>query len=67
MNAEDFIIKHIRNQLIQGGADMVSVNQATEMCLQEYRRRSTFKPDVMTYLLDKAKKFVSRQKKRQKG
>ncbi|WP_192894935.1 hypothetical protein [Rodentibacter pneumotropicus] len=46
---------------------MVSVNQATEMCLQEYRRRSTFKPDVMTYLLDKAKKFVSRQKKRQKG
>nr|DAN54873.1 MAG TPA: hypothetical protein [Caudoviricetes sp.] len=28
------------------------------MCLKEYRQRSSFKPDVMTYLLDKVKRFV---------
>ncbi|WP_077493450.1 hypothetical protein [Rodentibacter mrazii] len=46
---------------------MVSVNQATEMCLQEYRCRSTFKPDVMTYLLDKAKRFIGNKNRRNKA
>ncbi|OOF39074.1 hypothetical protein BKK47_07605 [Rodentibacter mrazii] len=46
---------------------MVSVNQATEMCLQAYRSRSSFKPDVMTYLLDKAKRFIGNKNRRNKA
>lgn len=40
------------------GGDVASINGAVAMCLKEYRQRSSFKPDVMTYLLDKAKRFV---------
>lgn len=58
MHAEEFIEKQLRQTLIQGGADLASINSAVEMCLKEYRQRSSFKPDVMTYLLDKAKRFV---------
>lgn len=59
MHAEEFIEKQLRQALIQrGGADLASINSAVEMCLKEYRQRSSFKPDVMTYLLDKAKRFV---------
>lgn len=56
MHAEEFIEKQLRQTLIQ--ADLASINVAVEMCLKEYRQRSSFKPDVMTYLLDKAKRFV---------
>ena len=57
MHAEEFIEKQLRQILTQGG-DLASINDAVEMCLKEYRQRSSFKPDVMTYLLDKAKRFV---------
>ena len=57
MHAEEFIEKQLHQTLIQE-ADLASINYAVEMCLKEYRQRSSFKPDVMTYLLDKAKRFV---------
>ncbi|MBN6075768.1 hypothetical protein HYE60_11040 [Aggregatibacter actinomycetemcomitans] len=66
MNAEDFIAKQIRQSLIQGGVDALSANRAVDMCLREYRQRSSFKPDVMTYLLDKAKRFVKTSSKKGK-
>lgn len=59
MHAEEFIEKQLRQTLIhQGGADLALINGAVKMCLKEYRQRSSFKPDVMTYLLDKVKRFV---------
>ncbi|HEH9767214.1 TPA: hypothetical protein SIC71_002332, partial [Pasteurella multocida] len=50
MNAEDFIRKELKAALTQGGADMAMINNTVEMCILEYRQRSSFKPDVMTYL-----------------
>lgn len=58
MDAEKFIEKQLRQALVQMGVDLASINGAVEMCLKEYRQRSSFKPNVMTYLLDKAKRFV---------
>ncbi|ATF73923.1 hypothetical protein [Pasteurella multocida] len=66
MNAEDFIRKELKAALTQGGADMAMINNAVEMCILEYRQRSSFKPDVMTYLLDKAKKLARKTKKKGK-
>ncbi|HEH9694938.1 hypothetical protein M8868_11450 [Pasteurella multocida] len=63
MNAEDFIRKELKAALTQGGADMAMINNTVEMCILEYRQRSSFKPDVMTYLLDKAKKLARKKKK----
>ena len=66
MDAEKFIEKQLRQALVQGGADIASINGAVVMCLKEYRQRSSFKPDVMTYLLDKAKRFVKTSSKKGK-
>lgn len=57
MHAEEFIEKQLRQTLIQGGQILRQL-MAQWRCLKEYRQRSSFKPDVMTYLLDKAKRFV---------
>ncbi|WP_409138907.1 hypothetical protein [Pasteurella multocida] len=42
---------------------MITANEIISTCIQEYRQRSSFKPDVMTYLLDKAKKLARKKKK----
>ena len=65
MDAEKFIEKQLRQALVQGG-DAASIDGAVAMCLKEYRQRSSFKPDVMTYLLDKAKRFVKTSSKKGK-
>ncbi len=66
MNAEDFIRKELKAALTRGGADMARINNTVEMCILEYRQRSSFKPDVMMYLLDKAKKLARKTKKKGK-
>ncbi|MBR8514964.1 hypothetical protein [Pasteurella multocida] len=63
MNTEEFITKQLRNFLSQGGVDVITANEIISTCIQEYRQRSSFKPDVMTYLLDKAKKLARKKKK----
>ncbi|UEC23815.1 hypothetical protein [Pasteurella canis] len=66
MNTEEFITKQLRNFLSQGGVDVITANEIISTCIQEYRQRSSFKPDVMTYLLDKAKKLARKTKKKGK-
>ncbi|HHW7450649.1 hypothetical protein IXK22_12340 [Pasteurella multocida] len=63
MNTEEFITKQLRNFLLQGGVDVITANEIISTCIQEYRQRSSFKPDVMTYLLDKAKRLARKKKK----
>ncbi|HHW7447894.1 TPA: hypothetical protein ACU16Q_002166 [Pasteurella multocida] len=63
MNTEEFITKQLRNFLSQGGVDVITANEIISTCIQEYRQRSSFKPDVMTYLLDKAKRLARKKKK----
>ncbi|WP_170388578.1 hypothetical protein [Pasteurella multocida] len=48
MNTEEFITKQLRNFLSQGGVDVITANEIISTCIQEYRQRSSFKPDVMT-------------------
>ena len=66
MDAEKFIEKQLRQALVQDGVNIASINGAVAMYLKEYRQRSSFKPDVMTYLLDKAKRFVKTSSKKGK-
>lgn len=53
--------KHLlaNNQKTRG---KFGIDEVVDICLKEYRERSSFKPDVMTFLLKKAEKLYQIKK-----
>lgn len=65
MKVEDFIAQNIKKHLLANNEKTQGkfcIDEVVDICLKEYRQRSSFKPDVMTFLLKKAEKLYQIKK-----